>query len=175
MFDRSTMREVMLCHEIGFPSRSTVALIKQILQGYPFLNTTPPVKYPSPPVGWEDRIQRHFYKNDMPGLKEPDYSFVTTIRDMRSFCREKGYSLVLFNAPVSPMYYTHIPSAYKQLTDSVIHTLVDNQTTFYLDYSRHPLPDSCYYDSDHTNFYGANLITPLVCDSLRKMGVLPMP
>jgi hypothetical protein len=175
MFDRSTMREVMLCHEIGLPSRHSIAVIKQALQGYLLLITTPPIKYPSPPVGWEDRIQEQFYERDMSSLKEADYSFVATIRDIRSFCREKGYRLVLFNAPVSPTYYAHIPPAYKQLTDSAIYTLVDNQTTFYLDYSRYPLPDSCYYDSDHTNFYGANIITPLVRDSLRSMGLLPMP
>jgi hypothetical protein len=174
LLDRSMMREVMLCHEAGLPSRNSMAVIKRVLQGYPFLITTPPVKYPSTPVGWEERIREH-YNKDMPGggLKEVDSSFVATIRDICSFCREKGYRLVLFNAPVKPMYYAHIPVAYKQLTDSVIHTLVDNRNIFYLDYSQYTLPDSCYRDSDHLNFYGANIITPLVRDSLCSMGILP--
>jgi hypothetical protein len=172
MFDRSTMREVMLCHEIGFPSRSTVALIKQILQGTPFFFTSPPKKITTIPINWEESILAHYYKNETNDLKDPDYSFVVAIRDIRSFCKERGYKLVLFNAPVPQSYYVHIPPTYKQLTDSIANALVDNQTVFYIDYTQHPLPDSCFRDGDHTNFYGANIITPLVRDSLHKMGVL---
>jgi hypothetical protein len=172
LLDRSMMREVMLCHEAGLPSRNSVALIKRSLQGNPFcLFNAPPKEIL--PIDWEERIEEHYYERDTRVLKEADYSFVAAIGDIQSFCKEKGYTLVLFNAPVSQSYYAHIPPVYKQLTDSIIEGLVDNQTTFYLDYTQYTLPDSCFRDSDHLNLYGANIITPLLRDSLRSMGILP--
>jgi hypothetical protein len=174
IFGCSTMLEVMLCHETGLPSRNTVALIKQSLQGTPLFFTSPRMDIASVPIDWESRIKEHFYEQGTSALLKVDSSTVTGIRDIQSFCKEKGYTLVLFNAPVSQSYYVHIPSVYKQLTDSIIGALVDNQTTFYLDYTQYPLPDSCFRDGDHTNLYGANIITPLVRDSLRSLGLLPM-
>ncbi|MDR3128777.1 MAG: hypothetical protein LBU03_00765 [Tannerellaceae bacterium] len=171
MFDRSTMREVMLCYELGIPSRNSVAQIKQFLRGYP-ITALPSTLVAPIPIDWENRIMRHFYEKDT-SLREIDYSCIAGVGEIDSFCKEKGYTLILFNAPLPQSYYVHIPLVYKQLTDSVVNALVDNQTTFYLDYTQYPLPDSCFRDGDHTNLYGANIITPLVRDSLRALGLLP--
>ncbi|MDR3137894.1 MAG: hypothetical protein LBT73_03340 [Tannerellaceae bacterium] len=172
LFGYSEMPEAMLCHEIGFPPPNSLALIEHKLRGNPFLFT--PSKEIAPlPIDWESRINLHFYGRDTSDLRKVNSSFVTGIWDIRSFCEEKGYKLVLFNAPVSQSYYAHIPPVYKQLTDSIVNLLVDNRTTYYVDYTQYPLPDSCFWDGDHTNLYGANIITPLLRDSLRALGILP--
>jgi hypothetical protein len=174
MFGRSTMREVLLCYELGIPSRNSVAHIKQLLRGDP-VTAFPSTLVTPVPIDWENRINEHFYERDMPALKEIDYSYIEGVKEIHSLCKEKGYTLILFNAPLPKSYYAHIPPIYKQLTDSVANALADNQTTFYLNYTQYPLPDSCFRDGDHTNLYGANIITPLLRDSLRSMGLLPMP
>jgi hypothetical protein len=171
--DRMTMIDVILHHEWGVLSRNSLAIIKQNLKGIPLVHTHSKQIAPFP-IDWEARIASHYYEGSkITGvLKTPNFSSVTGLYDIHSFCEEKGYKLVLFNAPVPPEYYAHIPPLYKHLTDSVVNSLVDNRTTFYLDYTQCPLPDSCYYDGDHINLYGAKVITPLLRDSLRSLGIL---
>jgi hypothetical protein len=171
--DRAMMMDVVLCHELGILSRNSIAPIKGILMGIPLVNV--PLRHVVPsPIDWESRIhwQYHTTAGDSVILKAPETSFVDALYDIHALCEKKGYKLVLFNAPVSPEYYAHIPLFYKHLTDSVVNSLVDNRTTCYLDYTQYPLPDSCYYDCDHINLYGANVVTPLLRDSLRSLGLL---
>ncbi|MDR2791544.1 MAG: hypothetical protein LBB27_02225 [Tannerellaceae bacterium] len=170
--DRATMIEVILCHELGFLSRNSLPMMKQELMGIPLLYSHSEQIAPLP-VDWASKIAAHYYEGyDADVLRTPDFSFIEALCDIQSFCRERDCKLVLFNAPVSSGYYAHIPPFYKHLTDSVVNALVDNRTTFYFDYTRYPLPDSCYADGDHLNRYGADIITPLLRDSLRSLGLL---
>jgi hypothetical protein len=171
--DRAMMMDVILCHELGLFSRNSIAPIKGNLMGIPLVNA--PQRHVAPsPIDWESRIHRHYHTTagDSVILKTPDTSFVDALCNIHTLCKEKGYKLVLFNTPVPPEYYAHIPPLYRHLADSVVNSLVDNRTTFYLNYTQYPLPDSCYYDGDHTNLYGAKVVTPLLRDSLRSLGLL---
>jgi hypothetical protein len=122
------------------------------------------------PIDWESRIRDHYFS---PALKPPSPLSMTALHQIRDLCLQKGYKLVLFNAPVPRGYFEHIPPEYIHLTDSVAHALADNQNVYYLNYSQYPLPDSCFYDGDHTNIYGARIITPLLRDSLAALGIIP--
>jgi hypothetical protein len=123
------------------------------------------------PVEWEPRIRSHYFS---PELNSPPSPSMNALHRIRDFCLQKGYKLVLYNSPVVKEYFEHIPPEYKYLTDSIACAMTDNQNVYYLNYSQYPLPDSCFWDCDHTNIYGARIITPLLRDSLAALGIIAL-
>ncbi len=91
---------------------------------------------------------------------------------LKNYCLQHKIRLILYNAPIHKDYYNHIPSKFIQITDSIANQLVDHKNVFYINYSQYQLPDSCFYDCDHLNMNGANIITPILRDSLISLGVL---
>jgi len=153
--------------------RKAIPKVKNVIFGETLLNSTSIPQIIAPvPIRWEPRIHEHYYHPATHELKAPSYAAMAELHKIRDFCLQRGYKLVLFNAPVSRGYFAHIPPVYKNLTDSVACALSDNRNVYYINYSRYPLPDSCFRDGDHTNLYGANIITPLLRDSLLARGIL---
>lgn len=162
-----TLTEIKVCHELGFPARNSIPALRSVLQGH-FRPAFPGEAKAAIPINWKESIDAHF------NGAFPSQSNIDGLRNIRDLCLCKGYTLMLFSAPVPSGYYANIPPLFKQLTDSIIRSLIDNQTVFYLDYARHPLPDSCFYDGDHVNIYGARLLTPLLRDTLSTIIHFPL-
>jgi hypothetical protein len=165
--------EAKLNHSFGIVTKNAIPGIKRtVLDHVPLVHAVllapdehsivAPV-----PIEWESRI------NTLYGLKSPSSLSITSLHQIKDLCLQKGYKLILYNAPLAKVHFDHTPPEYIHLTDSVAHALADNQNVYYLNYSQYPLPDSCFSDGDHTNIYGARIITPLLRDSLAALGVIP--
>jgi hypothetical protein len=163
--------EAKLNHSFGIVTKNAIPDIKDaVFDHRPFIEASTPFHRVAPiPIDWESKIREHYFS---PELKLPSSLSMTALHQIRDFCLQKGYKLVLYNAPVPRGYFDHIPPEYKHLTDSITCAITDNQNVYYLDYSQYPLPDSCFMDGDHTNIYGARIITPLLRDSLAALGVI---
>lgn len=76
-------------------------------------------------------------------------------------CNKNDVELYLLNTPISRQYFEAIPRGYidnyRYIASTVDATL--------LDFHDFPLPDSCYGDADHLNYYGATEFS-LFLDSL---------
>jgi hypothetical protein len=167
--------EAKLNHSFGIVTKNAIPNIKgAVLDHAPFVSevlltldehsTMAPV-----PIEWESRIKLHYFS---PNLKPLSSLSMTALYQIRDLCLQKGYKLILHNAPVVKGYYDHIPSEYKYLTDSIACAMTDNQNVYYLNNSQYPLPDSCFWDCEHTNIHGARIITSLLRDSLATLGVI---
>jgi hypothetical protein len=167
-----TLREVYLNYTFGLVTGNSIPKIKYTLSKHLFAPRRPPAKNGTH-INWETRINEHYCDEVSHELKPPSRSVIAELYNIRDFCLQKGYRLVLFSAPVPKPYFDHIPPPYKQLADSVVKSLCDHSNTFYLDYSQYPLPDSCFFDGDHTNLYGAGIITPLLRDTLVALKITP--
>ncbi len=96
-------------------------------------------------------IKRHYFNestdiNNSIAVYQVDYLY--KIADL---CNANDVELFLVNTPISSQYYEAIPKIYLEnyyyIASTVDATLLD-----FHDFS---LPDSCYGDSDHLNYYGA--------------------
>jgi hypothetical protein len=172
-FPYRTVIEVTACYELGFLSRNSIPEIAHFLQENITSTAIGSTSIEWREREWKMRIDKHFYENSSHTLSPPSLASINVLQNIRELCHRKGYFLVLYNAPVSRDYYANIPPFYKCLMDSVVHSLVDNQTTFYIDHSQYPLPDNHFRDCDHVNIHGAKIVTPLLRDSLRSLGILP--
>jgi len=170
-----TWLEAKLNHDLGIVTKNAIPDIKKaVLDHFPFVDTillTPDERsiMAPVPIDWEASNKSHYFS---PELKPPSSLSMTALHQIRDFCLQKGYKLILYNAPVPKSYFEHIPPVYKHLTDSVAHAMTDNQNVYYLDYSQYPLPDSCFMDGNHTNIYGARIVTSLLRDSLAALGII---
>jgi hypothetical protein len=171
-FPSRIITDIKRCYEWGCLSRNTIPELRWIIRKTYEHKAIDKVIAPIP-IEWEARIDQQFYENCSHLPLQPFHPDINALRNIQELCRHKGYALVLYNAPISRDYYQNIPPFYKHLTDSIISSVVDNQTTFYIDHSQYPLPDSCFRNCDHVNIYGANIVTPLLRDSLRSLGILP--
>jgi hypothetical protein len=167
-FPYGAIIEVWACYRLGFPSRNSIPELRQLMQKSSTSAEIAPI-----PIEWETRIDQQFYEKTSHRPLPPSHTDIDALRNIQTLCRRKGYSLVLYNAPVPRDYHENIPSFHKHLMDSVINSLVDNRTTFYIDHSQYPLPDNYFRDCDHVNIHGATIVTPLLRDNLRSLGLLP--
>jgi hypothetical protein len=174
IFEHETYLEVLLNHEFGIPTRGFVSEIKDAIYCQRKLSRYPPISkqiaiFPQP---WEESVKMLFYNQDTEELNDISPFFVTELHKIKDLCQQKGYKLILYNAPLHKDFHDHIPDIYKLAIDSVVNSIVDNRNIYYLNYSQYPLPDSCFRDLFHTNIYGANIITPVLRDSLISLGII---
>jgi hypothetical protein len=165
--------EVKQNHSFGIITKNAIPDIKNaVLDHRLFIgaSTPPQHRVASAHTDWELSIKSHYFS---PELKLPSSLSMTELYRIKDLCLQKGYKLILYNTPVPRGYFEHIPPVYNHLTDSIACAMTDNQNVYYLNYSQYPLPDSCFADGDHTNIYGARIITSLLRDSLAALGVIP--
>lgn len=101
-------------------------------------------------------ILRHYYLEDE--IKDFDISNIIYYQKISDFCMQHGVKLYLVNTPVHKAYYTKIPKKFTEKVDSLGHSLSNEKTT-YVNLSQVALPDSCFGDYDHLNWYGSIIIS----------------
>jgi hypothetical protein len=172
IFKPETYTRVVLNHDFGILTSDCVAEIKE-----PFFTGKKISSHPinkivaSSPVQWKEAING-FYDKKTGDLKEISPFFISDLNEIKELCLQKGYKLILYNHPIHKDLYDHFPEVYKYVTDSVANSIADNRNIFYLNYSQYPLPDSCFCDCMHTNISGANIITPILRDTLISLGII---
>ena len=106
-------------------------------------------------------IQRHYYDEYGVVCSGNAYIQIEYLNKIIELCNQNNVELYLLNTPISLRYYEAIPrnyiDNYYNIASAVDATL--------LDFHDFPLPDSCYGDADHLNFYGATQFS-LFLDSL---------
>ena len=166
---KDILTSVILNYKLGIPTKLCIPLL--IEENKKLFELPQPITIIlSDSSHWEKKIKHFYYSNNK--LSPPSVYYTSIVQEIKKLCDANKYKLILYNAPVHPQYFRHIPDIYIKHTDSVVNSLIDNKNIFYLDFSQYPLPDSCFMDSDHTNIYGANIITPIVRDSLISLGVI---
>ena len=98
----------------------------------------------------EAAVQRHYYKQSEGyegiAVYQPYY-----LHRRASLCKDNNVEMYLVNTPISEEYYNKIPRAYI----SNYYYIASEVDAALLDYHDFQLPDSCYGDADHLNYYGA--------------------
>lgn len=92
--------------------------------------------------------------------------------EMCEWARRKNYRLVLYNAPCHPDFLSALPQKAVHCTDSIAAEICLRYDAMYLNYADYPLPDSCFWDHDHLNKYGAEVITKVLRDTLIGRGYI---
>ena len=98
----------------------------------------------------ERNIQRHYYTNSSNTTTEESYQ-LEYLHEIANLCGQNDVDLFLVNCPVSLQYYIKVPEEVIQQYYAVALTI----DATLLDYHDFPLPDSCYGNADHLNYYGA--------------------
>ena len=99
----------------------------------------------------EAAIQRHYYYESglvRYGIAEYQINYLYKIAEL---CNQNEIELFLVNTPVSTQYYEAIPQNY---IDNFYYIASTVDATL-LDFHDSSLPDSCYGNADHLNYYGA--------------------
>jgi len=102
----------------------------------------------------ERNIQRHYYATSGNPIIGDSYQ-LQYLQEIAYLCCQKDIDLFLVNCPISSEYYTKIPKdvldQYYAVALTIDATLLDNHDCH--------LPNFCYYNADHLNFYGAILFS----------------
>ncbi|MGL5937571.1 MAG: hypothetical protein ACRCY5_02465 [Phocaeicola sp.] len=121
----------------------------------------------------QETIKYHYgtFKKDDPKAYFGN-SQIAILDKMMAYCKEQQIKIVLFNAPTHQAYNKLISEEVRIYADSVAANICGKHGAVYLDMHEYHLPDSMYRDYDHLNSNGAKVITPLVRDTLIKLGIV---
>ena len=108
---------------------------------------------------------RHYYRKGKLITSSPMRKYY--LRECVDVCLEKRIRLYLINAPVHKSYYAIIPEGVKNEVDSLAISL-ENDTTFYMNFSQMSLPDSYFADYHHLNSTGSEYLSKYFNDSIRS-------
>jgi len=111
-----------------------------------------------------ERIFEMFGNESECGIAPLQMKYLNQIIDL---CRTHQVKLILFASPLSDNFYNLIPDFYISEFQRIQNELPDDIR--FLDYSRYPLPDSCFNDANHVNHYGAEIISRRVVEELASM------
>ncbi len=156
-----TRLEVQLAYEFGIPSKDCIAEFKNKFIGFESFGEKT----------LTNTLSRHYYTHSG-NVNDVSLIQIKMLDNIVQYCKKNNIVLILYNAPVKKKYLTSIPSPFIQITDSIANSYTYNRDIYYLNYAEYPLPDSCFSDFDHLNNAGANIITPILRDSLISLGVL---
>lgn len=106
-------------------------------------------------------IQRHYYDEFGAVCSGVSVMQIDYLYKIAELCNKCDVELYLINTPISRQYFEAIPRSY---IDNYYYIASTVDATF-LDFHDFPLPDSCYGDADHLNYYGATEFS-LYLDSL---------
>ena len=156
-----TRLKVSFGYKFGIPSKDCIAELKNEFIGFESFGEPTLI----------NTINRHYYThsgniNDLSSIQ------IKVIDYIVQYCKKSNITLVLYNAPVRKEYLASIPYLFIQTTDSIANSYTDNKHIYYLNHTDYPLSDTCFSDYDHLNMNGANIITPILRDSLISLGVL---
>lgn len=79
--------------------------------------------------------------------------------------------LILVNTPCHESFYAHLYDKLENYNNTIAEELNKKYGVIYLDYLRYPMADSCFRDSDHLNRNGAHAFSPMLLDTLTKLGL----
>lgn len=94
---------------------------------------------------------------------------VSHLESIVKYLKEKKIKLVLYNTPATAEFFRPLSNRNIALTDSLAHSHLDNENVWYIDYSRYQLEDKYFNDRHHLNYDGANLMTPILLDSIKSL------
>lgn len=86
--------------------------------------------------------------------------------------QKKGIKVVIFNAPTHKDYNNSFHPRIIETMDNFATELCEKYNMTYIDFHTYPLPDSMFRDYNHINTEGAKIITPLLRDTLQKLGII---
>lgn len=107
----------------------------------------------------ERAIHRHFFR-EYDDIDQASHQ-IHYLFEILALCERYGVEVFLINCPVSGEYYSRIPQEFIQR----YYAVASSTGAQLLDLHDYPLPDSCFGDPDHLNYYGAGKFTAYV-DSL---------
>jgi len=162
-----------LAWEWGFPTKENIVLIAKSFLGNLTQKSLPYIGYyidaNSVNVTMEnakERIATTIGNESEQGIAPLQIEYLNRIIDL---CRTHHVKLFLYSSPLTKNYYDLIPEFYISKLEKIKKELPED--VFFMDYTFYPMPDSCFYDANHVNRYGAEIISRKVVeelDSLKK-------
>ncbi|MGL5980494.1 MAG: hypothetical protein ACRCZY_06390 [Phocaeicola sp.] len=95
-----------------------------------------------------------------------------SLQQIIALTKRKNVNLVLYNAPCHENHPAKNTNFIRNYINQVAFDLCKNEGIHYINHFDYHLPDSMYCDYDHINYAGAKVITPLVRDTLIKLGIV---
>lgn len=100
-------------------------------------------------------INRHYFTHENVRISDMQIDYLHRIKYI---CRLNNVKLYLVNTPVHKDYFNRIPADTIDKVDELCFSLED-ENTFYLNLTKFPMPDSCFYDYDHLNKSGSVILS----------------
>ena len=79
-----------------------------------------------------------------------------------------GVDLWLFSGPLHKELRERIPQKFYDAFKVAVDSALTYEHVHFLDYIDYPLPDSCFRNLNHINYYGAQVVSPLVNEEINK-------
>lgn len=156
-----------LAWEWGFPTKENVALIWKSFWGnfnqesMPYMGFFIDGGTVSNPDNAKERIAGTMGNEFEYEIASIQMEYLYRMIDL---CRTHKIKLFLFSSPLSKNYYDLIPEFYISGFEKIKKELPKDVS--FMDYTRYPLPDSCFFDSNHLNRLGAEIISRKVAGEL---------
>ncbi|SDH02714.1 hypothetical protein [Psychroflexus sediminis] len=103
------------------------------------------------------KIKIHFYDIDQK-VRRVSHVQIEYLNKIINLCEEKDIDFYLLNLPVYHKYKKQTPKKFIKVYNDLVSKLKSNNVNF-LDYSSVILPKKYFYDGDHLNSFGAEIIT----------------
>ncbi|MGL5015771.1 MAG: D-alanyl-lipoteichoic acid biosynthesis protein DltD [Bacteroidales bacterium] len=89
-----------------------------------------------------------------------------------SICKATNVNVIIFNAPTHRDYNNAIDSRIKSKMNEWANETCSKYGMHYIDWHDYYLPDSMFRDYNHINTEGAKVVTPMLRDTLMKLGCI---
>jgi len=89
-----------------------------------------------------------------------------------SECRDRRIKVIIFNAPTHRDYNEAIHPQIKSKMNEWANETCSKYGMHYIDWHDYYLPDSMFRDYNHINTEGAKVVTPMLRDTLMKLGCI---
>ena len=114
-------------------------------------------------------VSRHYYDGN--GLREISALRVYFFDKIISHCQAHDIRLWVVNTPLHPEYTLSVPP---QISRPYYEIIKDRHEHFrFLDHSSMSLPNEMFFDYDHLNHHGAQLLSDLIAADLQTDHLLP--
>jgi len=121
------------------------------------------------PVNINKKLQRYYQGSSITDADTSPYMIEYLYKIVR-LCSDRNIKLVLINSPVHNLYRQGVPvSATHDLERLQAHIKAKFNNVEYLNLSNYQLPDQYFYDGDHLNKSGADIITKYLAAMLGNL------
>jgi len=115
----------------------------------------------------ENKLNKYFYHPTSSSGSDISAYMTQYLEKILNLCEERKIKIILINTPVYDVYRSGIPDDMVRVLDSIqIEMQSRHPNLIFIDYSKLKLDRNNYYDGDHVNQFGAEIVTKRLAETV---------